>query len=179
MSPKEGAWHHVMVAMLFHLRSSHRWAEPRSGALADGLPYSYSEEFSSLAWVNYDLAFRRQAAATGNRQWSRVNPPFYSTYFAAVVRSTKWCDLCFSLLSWFSELLSTKANSRARNISVRTMTITIVPNTLNQCEQEAMCGFQIQIQKGQSLSKTNLRTFIVETPRGMYWFNWRHIVTLP
>ena len=41
-----------------------------------------SQDFGSLAWVNYDSAFRRQAASTGNRQWSRVNPSLYSICFS-------------------------------------------------------------------------------------------------
>ena len=56
-----------------------------------------SQDFGGLAWVNYDSAFRRQAAATGNRQWSRVNPSLYSICFAGVARSSVRCDLCLSL----------------------------------------------------------------------------------
>ena len=55
------------------------------------------QDFGGLAWVNYDSAFRRQAAATGNRQWSRVNPSLYSICFAGVARSSVRCDLCLSL----------------------------------------------------------------------------------
>ena len=56
-----------------------------------------SQDFGGLAWVNYDSAFRRQAAATGNRQWSRVNPSLYSICFAGVARASVRCDLCLSL----------------------------------------------------------------------------------
>ena len=56
-----------------------------------------SQDFGELAWVNYDSAFRRQAAATGNRQWSHVNPSLYSICFAGVARSSVRCDLCLSL----------------------------------------------------------------------------------
>ena len=54
-----------------------------------------SQDFGSLAWVNYDLAFCRQAASTGNRQWSRVNRSLYSICFSGV--ASKRCDLCPSL----------------------------------------------------------------------------------
>ena len=40
-----------------------------------------SQDFGSLAWVNYDSAFRRLAASTRKRQWSRVNPSLYSILF--------------------------------------------------------------------------------------------------
>ena len=56
-----------------------------------------SQDFGGLAWVNYDSAFRRQAAATGNRHWSRVNPSLYSICFAGVARSSVRCELCLSL----------------------------------------------------------------------------------
>ncbi len=56
-----------------------------------------SQDFGGLAWVNYDLAFCRQAASTGSRQWSKVNPSLYSICFAGVARANKRCDLCLSL----------------------------------------------------------------------------------
>ncbi len=56
-----------------------------------------SQDFGGMAWVNYDLAFRRQAASTGNRQWSRVNLSLYSICFAGAARASKRCDLCLSL----------------------------------------------------------------------------------
>ena len=56
-----------------------------------------SQDFGGMAWVNYDAAFRRQAAATSNRQWSRVNPSLYSICFAGSARTSTRCDLCLSL----------------------------------------------------------------------------------
>ena len=40
-----------------------------------------SQDFSGLAWVTYDAAFRHQAAITGNRKWSQINPSLYSICF--------------------------------------------------------------------------------------------------
>ena len=40
-----------------------------------------SQDFGSLAWVNYDSAFRHQAASTRKRQLSRVNLSLYSILF--------------------------------------------------------------------------------------------------
>ncbi len=39
-----------------------------------------SQDFGGLAWTNYDQAFRRQAASTGNRLWSMINPSLYSIH---------------------------------------------------------------------------------------------------
>ena len=56
-----------------------------------------SQDFGGMAWVNYDMAFRRQAATTGNRQWSKINPSLYSICFAGAARNNKRCELCLSL----------------------------------------------------------------------------------
>lgn len=55
-----------------------------------------NQDFGGLAWVNYDLAFRRQAAATGNRSWSKINPSLYSICFSGAARVSKRCELCLS-----------------------------------------------------------------------------------
>lgn len=55
-----------------------------------------SQDYEGLAWVTYDAAFRRQAAATGNRQWSRVNPSLHSICFAGAAKRAVRCDLCLS-----------------------------------------------------------------------------------
>ena len=40
-----------------------------------------SQDFSGLAWVRYDSAFRRQVAITGNKHWSQIIPSLYSICF--------------------------------------------------------------------------------------------------
>ena len=55
-----------------------------------------SQDFSGLAWVRYDAAFRRQAAITGNRRWSQINPSLYSICFTGQAQQTQRCELCFS-----------------------------------------------------------------------------------
>ena len=43
----------------------------------------------------YDAAFRRQAAATANWMWSRVNPSLYTLCFSACVATKRErCELC-------------------------------------------------------------------------------------
>ena len=39
------------------------------------------QDFDGLAWVSYDAAYRRWAAASGNRNWSSVNPSVYVICF--------------------------------------------------------------------------------------------------
>ena len=40
-----------------------------------------NQDYEGLAWVRYDMSFRRQAAASGNRNWSEVNSTLYSVCF--------------------------------------------------------------------------------------------------
>ncbi len=40
--------------------------------------FRVSQDFAGVAWVRYDAAFRRQAAISGNRKWSQINPSLYS-----------------------------------------------------------------------------------------------------
>ena len=54
-----------------------------------------NQDFDGLVWERYNAAFRRQAAATGNRMWSRVNPSLYTLCFSAcVVTKRERCELC-------------------------------------------------------------------------------------
>ena len=55
-----------------------------------------SQDFEDPAWITYDLAFRRQAAATNNRQWSRLNPTLYSICTAGKARKNTRCELCLN-----------------------------------------------------------------------------------
>ena len=55
-----------------------------------------SQDFSGLAWVRYDTAFRRQAAQLHNDKWSVINSTFYATCFTSKASSTPRCELCFA-----------------------------------------------------------------------------------
>lgn len=56
-----------------------------------------SQDFEGLAWERYDAAFRRQAAATGNRRWSRINSSLYSICFTTCATKRRdRCELCLA-----------------------------------------------------------------------------------
>ena len=55
-----------------------------------------SQDYEGLAWVWYDMAYRRQAAASGNRKWSEVNGTLYSVCFTGKFRGNRQCDLCLA-----------------------------------------------------------------------------------
>ena len=62
-----------------------------------------SQDFSGLAWQHYDSRFRRQAALTGNRQWSRINATLYTTCFTGKALAIARCELCFASTHTTSE----------------------------------------------------------------------------
>ena len=37
-----------------------------------------ARRFAGKSWLNYDIAFRKEAAATGSTDWSRMNPDLYN-----------------------------------------------------------------------------------------------------
>ena len=55
-----------------------------------------SQEYEGAAWVAYDAAFRRQAAATGQRDWSKINTSLYTICFTGKARRSQRCDNCLS-----------------------------------------------------------------------------------
>lgn len=55
-----------------------------------------SQDYAGLAWVRYDSGFRRQAALTGHKRWSVINPSLYTVCFTGMAAVTKRCELCFA-----------------------------------------------------------------------------------
>ena len=50
-----------------------------------------SQDFAGLAWVRYDTSFRCQAAQTGHRRWSQLNP---TLGFTGNAQKVARCELC-------------------------------------------------------------------------------------
>ena len=53
-----------------------------------------SIELEGGAWAAYDVAYHRQAAATGHRRWSKVNPSLYSLCFTGKAKQSSRCEFC-------------------------------------------------------------------------------------
>eukprot|EP00731_Ephydatia_muelleri_P018367 Em0011g407a len=55
------------------------------------------QEYSGTAWAQYDATYRRQAASSGDRSWSKINPSLFSICFTGkAVTNNSRCDLCLS-----------------------------------------------------------------------------------
>ena len=55
-----------------------------------------SQEYEGAAWVAYDAAFRRPVAATGQRDWSKINTSLYTICFTGKAGRSQRCDNCLS-----------------------------------------------------------------------------------
>ena len=53
-------------------------------------------DFEGPAWVQYDRAYRRQAAITKNLNWSQLNTTLYSLCFAGRAKRNHICSHCLS-----------------------------------------------------------------------------------
>ena len=55
-----------------------------------------SQEYEGLWWFVYDEAYRRQAAATGHVEWSKINPSIFTVCFTSKAKKGQRCELCLS-----------------------------------------------------------------------------------
>ena len=53
-----------------------------------------NQEFEGSDWAVYDETFHRQAAVSGNQQWSKLNPSLFSLCFTGKGRRTGRCRWC-------------------------------------------------------------------------------------
>ena len=54
-----------------------------------------SKQFQWPSWIIYDHEFRELAAATGNQDWSKIEPSVYTTAFTnQMIKSPGWCAPC-------------------------------------------------------------------------------------
>ena len=61
-----------------------------------GIIIRVSQDYDGLGWVWYDLAFRRQAALSGNKKWSVVNSTLFMMKLSGRAAGAKQCELCFA-----------------------------------------------------------------------------------
>ena len=55
-----------------------------------------SQEYENSAWVAYDSAYHQQAAATDNKQWSKINPSLFPLCFSSSAKKATQCSRCSS-----------------------------------------------------------------------------------
>ena len=55
-----------------------------------------ARNFEGLAWVSYDICYRRKAARCRDLHWSRVDSALYHEAFTGRARSVPRCSLCLS-----------------------------------------------------------------------------------
>ena len=55
-----------------------------------------SQEYEVLAQFTYNEAYRRQAAVTQHKEWSKINPLIFSVCFTRRARRGQRCESCLS-----------------------------------------------------------------------------------
>ena len=53
-----------------------------------------SQQYDGLYWRVYDIHFRVNAAASGNRKWSQLDTDLYTRFFTGRAREVPYCLLC-------------------------------------------------------------------------------------
>ena len=89
-----------------------------------------SQDFTGLAWVRYNAAFRRQAALTGNTWWSQIIATLYNTCFAGLAKLTTRCELCLATSHTEKDCAlqgSTDPNMQDRPKTLESLVLAITP----------------------------------------------------
>ena len=82
-----------MVAVLY---TQHSTKTPPFGAHLHSIVHA-SWNFEGAAWVSYDAAYRRQAAATGSMDWGTIDAALYSKDFMGMTQFLPHCrHFCLS-----------------------------------------------------------------------------------
>ena len=55
-----------------------------------------AQQYDGLQWRAYDTHFRVAAAATGNREWSKVDVDLYTRFFTGRAKAVACCHVCDS-----------------------------------------------------------------------------------
>ena len=62
-----------------------------------------SQQYDGLHWRAYDYHYRLTAAASGNKNWSRLDTDLFTRFFTGRARSVSACALCDSLIHGTSD----------------------------------------------------------------------------
>ena len=98
----------------------HRWPDLSKYKL---LIIQTARHFSSSAWLEYDLAFRKDAAASGLSDWSRMNLDLYNFHLRSPAMASP-------LLPWLSS--STASDPHPDQLSISQLLWRMIPISLTQ-----------------------------------------------
>ena len=78
-----------------------------------------SQQYDGLHWTAYDTHFRIHAAASNNRQWSKLDTDLYTRFFTGRARMVEPCSICDSTLHLSHECPS---KGKKRDLSGKSFT---------------------------------------------------------
>ena len=74
-----------------------------------------NQEYEGLSWFVYNEAYRRQAAATGHMEWSKINPSIFTVCFTSKARRGQRCEWCLSASHCSEECMLAKGEMDAQS----------------------------------------------------------------
>ena len=72
-----------------------------------------ARRFSDKSWLHYDIAFRKEAAASGSTDWSRMHPHLYNFHTRSPVTTSAASGSSTSSASSLTEPLGSSGNPRS------------------------------------------------------------------
>ena len=72
-----------------------------------------ARRFSDKSWLHYDIAFRKEAAASGSTDWFRMHPDLYNFHTRSRVTTSAASGSSTSSSSSLTELLGSSDNPRS------------------------------------------------------------------
>ena len=72
-----------------------------------------ARRFSDKSWLHYDIAFRKEAAASGSTDWSRMHPDLYNFHTRSPVTTSAASGSSTSSASSLTEPLGSSGNPRS------------------------------------------------------------------
>ena len=72
-----------------------------------------ARRFADKSWLNYDIAFRKEAAATGSTDWCRMNPDLYNFHTRSPATTSAASGLSTSSALSLAELPTSSGNPQS------------------------------------------------------------------
>ena len=131
-----GAWLQCFAVFVGVVEKSSPEAVPRLMAYMISI-ISASQEHKGAAWAAYDMAFRRQAAATGQRDWAKINSSLYTICFTGKARWSQRCNNCLSAAHTTAECYALGEEPDMAG-TVRAVELALLAISANPCNTKAV-----------------------------------------
>ena len=109
-----------------------------------------SQQYDGLFWRAYDTHYRVNAAATGNKTWSRLDTDLYTRFFTGRAKQVTLCSICDS-----TGHTAPDCPRRTRKRDPKSLTIPATPKRRRQWPADVCAEFNT---RGRACSRTGAST---------------------